>query len=276
MNVTLDTIREAVRSLDLQGRVVCVHSSLRSFGVVEGAAATVVEGLLAEGCTVLAPTFSWAFAVPPPSGQRPARNGCDYDGPWSSAGTGRVYTPAATDIDREMGAIPAALLAVAGRVRGNHPLSSFTAVGPRAQALLQDQSGSRAWAPLEALVQNGGRVLLMGVGLTRMTLLHLAEQRTGRRLFRRWANAPDGQPAMVEVGGCSAGFESFRPLLAPLAREAWVGESRWQVFPAAETLTTAIATIEADPRITHCASPACGRCPDAVLGGPLIEEIESS
>ncbi|MBI4640625.1 MAG: AAC(3) family N-acetyltransferase [Candidatus Tectomicrobia bacterium] len=92
--VTAQDIREAVRDLGVSGRPLCVHSSLRSFGWVEGGASAVVEGLLSEGCTVMVPTFSYTFAVPPPPGRRLARNGWNYDtveGPTS--GIGRVYSP---------------------------------------------------------------------------------------------------------------------------------------------------------------------------------------
>ena len=73
--VTLDDIRTAARESGLSGRPVCVHASLRSFGWVEGGAQAVVDGLLAEGCTVLVFTLTWVFASPPPSGKaaRPKR-----------------------------------------------------------------------------------------------------------------------------------------------------------------------------------------------------------
>jgi hypothetical protein len=49
----------------------------------------------------------------------------------------------------------------------------------------------------------------MGVSLEQMTFLHLAEQMVGRNRFQRWANALDGKPMMVEVGGCLGGFGNF-------------------------------------------------------------------
>ena len=268
-----DEIRTAIRSLGLDGLSLCVHSSLHSFGYVEGGADAVIDALLAEGCTVLVPAHSYGFAVPPPPDQRPARNGWDYDAfPGSTEGIGRIYTPASREADREMGAIPAAVLARPDHLRGDHPLHSFAAVGPLARRLIAGQTPERIYAPLEALAGAGGSVLLMGVGLTRMTLLHLAEQRAGRRLFRRWANGLDGRPRMVEAGGCSGGFDHFAPVLASLKLETVVGASRWQVYPAAAVLDAATTAIRADPQITHCGDPACARCRDAVLGGPLITQ----
>ena len=45
--VTSETIRDATRELGLAGLPLEVHSSLSSFGHVEGGAATVVDALLA-------------------------------------------------------------------------------------------------------------------------------------------------------------------------------------------------------------------------------------
>ena len=270
--VTAQDIANAVPRMGLSGLPVCVHASLRSFGWVDGGAPAVVKGLLTEGCTVLVPTFSWTFAVPPPAKLRRPRNGWDYD-TWeaSSVGEGRIFTPDSNEIDVEdMGAIPASVLAMPERLRGYHPLSSFSAIGPLAAQLTSGQMPLHVWAPLEALAEAGGSVVLMGVGLQEMTLLHLAEQRAGRNPFRRWANGADGEPIEVESGGCSDGFENLRSALLSLQKECVVGNSRWLIFPASLTLEVAAAAIRADPMITHCGKPH-GRCNDAVLGGPLLD-----
>ena len=93
MSVQIEEIRAAVRALDVAGRPVVVHASLRSFGHVHGGANTVVEGLLAERCTVLVPTFSEVYAVASLPHQRLARNGYDYARlPLTMPGTDRVFT----------------------------------------------------------------------------------------------------------------------------------------------------------------------------------------
>ena len=80
----------------------------------------------------------------------------------------------------------------------------------------------------------------------------------------------------VAVGGCSDGFEKLEPILAPLMQINRVGASLWRVFPAAATVEAAVRAIRNDPGITHCGDPGCGRCRDAILGGPLSCEIGSS
>ena len=73
-----------------------------------------------------------------------------------------------------MGRIPARVAAHPQRHRGDHPLNSFSALGPLAQAITAGQTPSEVYAPLEVVADLGGAVALLGVDLTSMTLLHLA------------------------------------------------------------------------------------------------------
>jgi aminoglycoside 3-N-acetyltransferase len=271
--VTARDISGAAQALGLSGRPLCIHASLSSFGWVEGGAGAVVDGLLAEGCTVMAAAFSWVFAVPHP-GTGPARNAWDYEQySGRTSGIGCVYTADTSEIDGDdMGAISAEIVARPGRSRGDHPLCSFAAAGTLAEALIRGQGPLHVWAPLRMLDDMGGSVVLMGVGLERMSLLHLAEQMAGRNQFRRWANGPDAQPMEVEVGGCSHGFERFASLLAPVMRTREIGRSLWRVFPAGDTLDIAAAAIRERPMVTHCGDAECGRCRDAIAGGPILDQ----
>ena len=273
MNATYDDLVNAIESLNLAGKPVCVHASLRSFGNLEGGADALVTAFLAARCTLLVPTFSWSYAIPPPADQRLSRNGWDYDayaGP--TTGLNRVYTPTTPDLDREMGVIPAAVLAQPEAVRGNHPICSFTALGPLAADLIAPQGPVSVFAPLAALTRLDGAVLLMGVGLKRMTFLHYAEQVAGRTPFRRWANDAQGEPMAVEVGGCSEGFEQFAPFLESLGRMWFVGRSAWICYPSRATLEQAVAAIRRDPRVTRCPVSECTRCQDAIAGGPILPD----
>lgn len=271
MTVHAQEISEAIYQLQLENQVVCVHSSLRSFGQVEGGAVTIVQTFLEAGCTLLVPSHSYGYAVVAPPNKRPKRNGCDYDRyAGSNAGKDRIFTTASKEIVRDMGAIAATVLNYPGSVRGDHPTNSFSGVGPLADTLLRTQNRQAVHAPLQALADVRGHVLLMGVGLDKMTLLHRAEENAGRVTFRRWANDAAGQPEMIEAGGCSDGFENLAPYLAPYEQEMMVGTSLWRLYPAYETLETATETIRTKPKITHCDDDECERCRDAILGGPIL------
>ena len=270
--VTEKDIALAIEKLGLSGKPVCIHSSLRSFGWVEGGAKAIIQGFLNQGCTILVPTFSWRYAVPPPADDRPARNGWDYKVyPGRTSGVDLIFTPASNVLDREdMGAIPEAVLSMPSRVRGNHPLCSFTALGPLAERIVADQRPLDVYAPFAALADEKGFVVLMGVGFDRMTLLHFAEKLAGRNLFRRWANDLQGSPMATEVGGCSDGFTKFEAVLSPFTQRLEVGGSLWRVLPARQALDTATQAIREDPGITHCGDAQCQRCNDGVQGGPIL------
>ena len=263
-------LRLTIAQLGLAGSAVCVHSAMRSFGRLAGGAPSFVNAFLAEGCTLLVPTFSWAaFAVAPPEGMRPEQNGIDYSWPFPD-GNRNVFNTSCVEVDSDaMGAIPSHVVQRDDRSRGDHPLVSFTAVGDLAKQLIVGQSPHDPFAPLRALASIDGRVLLAGVGLNRMTSLHLSETDAGRRPFARWALDQHGAPSMVEVGGCSEGFAALEPALSPLMHETNVGSSRWRVYDAATTCSTATHAIVEQSNITHCGDPACRRCADAIQGGPI-------
>lgn len=243
--VTSHQIQAGLRVLKLSNRPLCVHSSLRSFGRLEDSVKTVVEGILREGCTIMVPTFTSHFDVPPPAGRRLERNGFDYNNEQPSTLIPRWYTPESTLINVGMGTLPRAVLAMPGPRRGRHPHDSFSAIGPLADELIRDQRPLRVYAPFDSLARLDGWIVLMGVGLTRMTLIHYAEQRAGRELFRRWSRDRYGEIIESQVGGCSDGFERLRTALAPLERAIEVGASRWRAYPAAESIDLAAHTIPA-------------------------------
>ena len=272
MQVTRQDIADAAAANGLSGAALCVHSSLSSFGRVAGGARAVVDGLLDSGCTVLGPGVrTYNFVVAPPPERVLSRNAWgDDDNDGLASTSAKVYTPDRNDIHDSMGAIPAAVVETKGRARGDHPLNSFAAVGPLARELVAGQAPLDVFAPFRKLARVGGYVVMMGVDLRTMTALHLAEQMAGRTPFRRWANDPDGGVVEAECGGCSRGFKSIEPTLRPIERRATVGNSLWRIFPIADALERASATIRERPEITRCCVAGCDRCEDGIADGPIL------
>lgn len=272
MVVTEADIIGGIRHLGLDGRVVCVHSSLSSFGHVDGGAPTVVAAFLHAGCTVMVPAYWDGRRTRPQPHQRYARNGTS-DAYYRELG--QQADPAPLDpfaIDRDMGAIPATVVRWQGACRGAHLCGSFAAVGPQARGLVGGQTVATPERPLEELVARNGALLLMGVGLNRLSILHFAEERAGRSPFRRWFIDERGQHVEFLSGGCSDGFERLAPALQHHERTLQVGASRWRCFPdAAALVASAAGAIRTDPSITHCGKASCERCRDAVLGGFLAK-----
>ena len=278
MTVRSDDIADGVERLGLAGLPLGIHVSLRSFGGIDGGPATLVDGLLAAGCTVLSPTMAGqSFAIPAPPDDRPRRNGRDYDHkdalaaaePWPGASD--VYDASRTEVDAWLGATAAYVARHPERRRAPSPPGAFSAIGRLAADLIAADEPRDQFGPLRGLVDHDGWIVLMGVSLTSMTLVHLAEVEAGRTPFVYWARGRDGRPVRSLGGGCSLGFEALAPVLAPVERTTDVGSSRWRAFPAGEAVRLAAAAIRADPEITHCGSATCLECADAVAGGPILD-----
>lgn len=268
-------VATAAEKLGIAGAAICLHAALRSFPRLVDGPATLVEGLLSTGSTVMVATMAnEAFEIPPPLDERPHRNGLDYaERDRSTArdpcpGSNDIFDPSRTEVDRWLGATSAYVAARPDRIRCRLSTGTFSAVGPMAERLIGAEVAEDVFGPLRELTRVSGHVLLAGVGLTSMTLLHLAEVMAGRVPFIRWSLGPDGRPVRSRGGECSRGFERLAPVLSPLERGGVVGKSRWRAFPAGQAVELAAAAIRAEPEITHCDDDACIECADAIAGGP--------
>ncbi len=276
MELTKKDFINAIRTSGLSGKCVCIHSSIRSFmAEINGGVNTIVRAFIECGCTIMVPTFSfYAFTVNPPENMMPERNGVDYNKiDFLVNNKNNIFTKMCNEIDREkMGILPYEILKIKGRERGEHPLCSFTAIGPFAKDLIKGQKNMDVFAPLRELALFEGYVLLMGVDLNRMTLLHLAEQMAGRKMFLRWANDNGGRPVYAEAGGCSEGFINMNPYLSPFEKQIFVGKSKWRIYNVQKVLKQAAKVIMSIPEITRCTDKKCLRCEDAIKGGPEKKE----
>ena len=179
-----------------------------------------------------------------------------------------VYDASSTVVSSWLGAFSAHVAARPDRIRCRHGSGEFAAVGPLASVLIGAETTDDVFGPLRALVAAQGAIVLMGVGLTTMTMLHLAEVAAGRRPFVRWAIGRDGRPMRVRAGECSKGFEALATALVANERRTVAGKSSWRVFDAAQVMQLAVRAIRNDPEITRCSDPDCIECADAIAGGP--------
>jgi len=267
MPVTKNDIKKAIEVTGLSNEVICVHSSLRSFGEVEGGAETIINEFLEAGCTLLAPSFTYRFYLPPR--EEIEQNGID-DEMRTIEPTGRIYNSSIIDISTDMGAIPRAMVYRDGRCRGNHPSNSFVALGPKAEELISCQTAEDVYAPFQKMMEKNGKIVMMGVGLTKMTAIHYAEQLAGRELFVRWALDKDGSTIRLREGSCSEGFNNLAPEVADLEKQITVCNSLWRVFPIKETVVACAEAIRKDHSITHCGDKNCIQCNDMQNGGPIL------
>ncbi len=183
--ILADHLANAADELAPPGRPLIVHASLRSFVTpIAGGADTLLDVLLRRGRTVMVPAFTEPqFGLAAPAAMRPVRNGIDYTTlpAVPPLPEGALYAAGCGLINPGLGVLPAALISRPGAVRGEHPLNSFAALGPLADELIAAQSPANVYGPIRELAARTGLIFLIGVGLNRMTALHLAEQQSGRR-----------------------------------------------------------------------------------------------
>lgn len=237
-------MRALVAALDVAfgaAELVVLHAATSALGPLEGGADAFVSALreARRDRTLFVPTFTMHLADPP-SGPEPAP-GTD---PRTPAGMGRWVERLLPFLD----------------ARSSHPTESVGALGPHASIVgphpIDDPMGPRS--PWARLVERDARVVLLGVGLERCSLLHHAE---------RMAEVPyldgsaylvavdvDGDPSWIEVVGnrCSEGFPRLLPRLAPesvrvLGAEATIVGAR-TLFDVART------ALREDPGALLCSS----------------------
>jgi aminoglycoside 3-N-acetyltransferase len=174
MPVTKEKLTEEFRLLGLQSDdVVLVHSSLSKLGFVIGGAVTVIQALMevVNNGVILMPTQTG-------DNSNPAE--------WKNPAVPSDWIPAiiahmpAFDKDvtpsRGMGRVPELFRTLPGVKRTSHPIDSFAYYSSKSLTLEQPLTPAFGEeSPLSYLVQQKGKVLLIGVGYDVCTLLHHAE-----------------------------------------------------------------------------------------------------
>lgn len=265
MSISEHTIGEGLRALGLnETSAVIVHSSLRSFGQVDGGALAVCRALRAVCGTVLLPAASWDLTgVPAPPGLVRPTNAVRIAETWHEFDMALARAvPFSPDlaVDRELGIIPETMRRNFGHARSTHPLLSYIAIGRLAETLMSAQRLDWPLGPIEALAQYDGDVLLLGVTHTSNTAIHLAEQRLGRSRFYRYAKAASGVwMELPNIPGQSHRFDDLAPALVDATHEAVIGQCHARRIPVRMVLQAAERAIISDPAALLCDEPEC-RC----------------
>ncbi|MGW6565221.1 aminoglycoside N(3)-acetyltransferase [Streptomyces sp. NPDC054975] len=214
-------LRREFEALGLrEGAVVVVHSALSALGSVQGGARAVVDALRAavgESGTVVVPTFTPQVGDPHP-------DVLPFEDP--RADEARRTVPLFHDaLPTPMGAIPNAVLATPGRLRGRHPQASVAALGARAEEVTANQPIAYALgkdSPFDRMYGMEAQILLLGVGHNRNSFLHYAESRVPghRTKLRRFPYEIEGERVWVETPDLGDDNGRFFPRLGAEADAA--------------------------------------------------------
>jgi aminoglycoside 3-N-acetyltransferase len=255
MIVRLREVLLGLRDLRLGYAPVIVHSSLRSFGQVEGGAQTVVNALATVFPTVLVPTFTYKTMITPRTG--PEDNAMVYGSGEDQNRMAEFFTPR-MPADPLMGIIPETFRRHPRAQRSSHPIQSFA--GINAGPFLEAQKMDNPLGPLGVLEKRGGWAVLLGVDHTVNTSIHYAEKLAGRRQFLRWALTPKGVVECPGFPGCSAGFQAIAVDVDKFTRKARIGKAEVQAVPLSMLFRVVIARIKKDPLALLCQQEDCERC----------------
>lgn len=246
----------AFRRLGLdRGNRVLAHASVSAFGEVVGGAEAIVGAMLGTFDTVMMPAFTLRTMVVPPVG--PENNALDYQARHEKSEQAEFWQPN-LPTDRDVGRVAEALRLHPEAGRSSHPMLSFTGVG--AQKYLQLQTVADPLAPVGALADDDGDLLLLGVDHRVNVAVHYAEQKAGRRQFVRWALTQSGVAECPHFPGCSDGFYALRERLSGVRRVVDVGHGTVEAVPLRDMIHVVTGWIRQEPTALLCDRPSCRRC----------------
>ena len=211
------------------GDLLQVHSSMKSFGCVEGGPEAVIEALLEvvgpEG-TVMMPTFNHGAAEVFDIKTTPSRNGLLTE-------TFRMRP---------------------GVRRSLHPTHPYAAAGKYADWLTQGHLEAGTFGvdcPLGKLAQQGGYCLMLGVGSDRCTAAHIGECKAQVHCIGWWRGQgkirlADGSVVVVATdvwrnGPCRIEWNPLEARMRErgLVRDAKIGDSHIMLFRAMDVINVA-------------------------------------
>lgn len=226
-----------LRALGLRtGDRVVVHSSLRAVGHGADEVADALLEVVGPQGLVVVPTFT-------------------YDSPSFDP----VTTPART------GALTEAVRRRPEAVRSRHHSHSVAAIGDGAAQLCAGHELLAATdldSPLDRLASSGGLVLLLGVGHTSNTTVHVGEFHASVRYLELAPRADWPVRSQRRFAGCSLAFGTVERGLRErnAIRDGRVGHALAQLMPGRAVIDEAVALLRADPTALLCTDPACYRC----------------
>jgi aminoglycoside 3-N-acetyltransferase len=253
MPPSLSELKTAFSKLGLSKNLVIAHASLRAFDSVD--AQTMLTALLESTRGIIMPAYTYQTMLNPEVG--PPRNGITYG---SEADLNKMAEPFHADmpVDKMMGVLPEVLRKHPKAKRSSHPIQSFA--GVNANPIVNAQTIFEPLAPIAALAEQDGWVLLLGVDHTVNTSIHYGEKLAGRMQFIRWALMGD---RVVECGGFpgdSDGFNAIAIDVEKYTRRVEVGGALVQAIHLKSLLNAVMQKITANPFALLCTRADCERC----------------
>ena len=262
--LSFDDLKTGLGKLGLKNNPVIAHASLKSFGMIEGGAQTLLRAVLDSVGALVMPAFTYKTMITPEVG--PPNNGLVYGNDQNLNVMAEPFT-LEMPCDKMMGIVPETLRRLPFTKRTSHPIQSFA--GVRADKFLAAQTLQNPLGAIGALAETNGWVLLLGVDHTVNTSIHFAEKLAGRKQFTRWALTPTSIVECPGFPGDSSGFDAIAPDIESNVRRMQVGDAIVQAILLKTLFLAVIQKLKRDPLALLCQRDDCERCMavrEAVLG----------
>lgn len=256
-------LRSAFRELGLAGKPLIVHASLRKFGGIHGGPGALIRALRDSFAGILMPTFTYKTMVTP--GVGPPNNGITYGNDKDLNKMAMPFHPAMPP-DPLMGALPLQLLHEEDVRRTSHPILSFAGVD--VDEILLTQTIFDPLAPIGALAERDGWVLLINVDHSANTSIHYGEKLAGRKQFVRWAVTAGRIVECPGYPGDSTGFNAIEEHLRFHTRRVDLdGGAFLQAVPLKRLLEVTVELIKRNPLALLCQRKDCEMCNVVKING---------
>lgn len=255
--LTTTKLVRALRDLGIEpGDSIIVHSSFKSLGPVEGGPEAIIDALIeavGPSGNLALPTFNYTQHIAEP-----------------------YFDPAV--VSCLTGIIPELGRRRPNAVRSLHPTHSMTVIGPDAIELTKDHMAFRTvglGSPIDRLAKREGKVLLLGVGHTSNTMVHLGEEYAGvpkcswfdKPTFAK-VLMPDGRVIEHEIDTSTSCSVAFGPVGDVLRKhgevcESRVGEAAIQLMLGMDVVKRVMEMIAEKPDALLCDRETCPPCTGA-------------
>lgn len=249
MTVSSLKLKSALSDLSLSKRLVLVHA----LPVLDAEA--LLESLLTTTSGFITPTFTPKSLLP-----------LDYHPVHTKADVkslAQAFNPS-TPTDEAFGSFPELVRGHSKAKRSLHPVLSFAGIG--ADALINSQTLPEPYAPIAALAEEEGVILLAGMDQRVNFSIHYGEKLAGRMQFIRWALTEKGVVECPNFPGDSEGFNAIALTIKPITRQTEVDGIILQAIPAKDLLRAVVNKIHEDAYSLLCGRSDCERC-EAVRWG---------
>jgi aminoglycoside 3-N-acetyltransferase len=249
MPASFSDLKSALSDLSLRKRLVLVHAS----PVVDANA--LLTSLLETTGGFFTPTFTPKSLLP--LDFHPVHTKADVKS------LAQPFNPSMPE-DEAFGKFTELVRTHARAKRSIHPVLSFAGIG--ADDAINAQTIHEPYAPIAAMAEEDGVVLLVGMDQRLNFSIHYGEKLAGRMQFIRWALTANGIVECPYFPGDPEGFNAITLTLKPFTRQTEVNGITIQAIPINDLLRAVVNKIHEDAYSLLCGRPDCERC-EAVRWG---------